>query len=150
MRTIPLLCVALIACTLAGCDLFGGIGETSIYGTVVDAESGEPLEGFRVAFVTSGGFAAYSTEAFTTTDANGHFELSLQYEGHRTLLVWVNSLGTLERGCFYISHAGDVGTIVEPGTATEVNVDLPRNSYYDPEGQPNTYPSPIRCITSFG
>src|SRR5690606_42011972 len=96
-----------------------GIDETSIYGRVVDAESGEPLEGFRVAFATSGGWGSYSTEAFTTTDADGRFELTLQYEGHRTLVVWVNKLGTMERGCFYISHAGHVGPIVEPGTETE-------------------------------
>lgn len=144
MRILYLLCAALAAGTLSGCDLFGGIGETSIYGRVVDAESGAPLEGFRVAFVRGG--TAYTTMVSTTTDADGRFELSFQYEGHNRPMVWVNHLGTMERGCFYISHAGTSGPRVEPGRRTEVNVDLPRNSYYDPVGQPHTYPSPIQCI----
>ncbi len=150
MRSLSLVGIALTVCALAGCDLFGGVGETSVYGRVVDGETGEPLNGFRVAFVTSGGFAAYGTEAFTTTDAEGRFDLSFQYEGRDWPHVWVNHLGTLERGCFYITHAGTSGPSVEPGRRTEVNVVLPRNSYYDPVGNPGGYPSPVQCITGFG
>lgn len=149
MRTAHVLCI-LAACALAGCDALGGSGETTIYGRVVDAPSGEPLAGFRVAFVTSGGFASYSTETFTTTDADGRYELSLQYEGRDWPMVWTNHLGPLERGCFYISHASTSGPRAEPGRRTEINVDLPRNMYYDPVGDPLTYPSPVKCITGFG
>ncbi|HEX8298734.1 MAG TPA: carboxypeptidase-like regulatory domain-containing protein [Rubricoccaceae bacterium] len=144
MRTLLLVSVVLVAGALAGCDLFGGVEQTSIYGRVVDAESGEPLEGFRVAFVTASGIF-YGTEAFTTTDADGRYELSFQYEGQNWPMVWVNHLGTMERGCVYISHTGSSGPYAETGRRTEVNVVLPRNSHYDPVGNPASYPSPVQC-----
>ena len=117
---------------------------------MVDAESGAPLPGVRVSFIDSGGFGIYSTRAFTTTDAAGHYDLTFEYEGGDWPSIWTNSLGTLERGCFFISHSGGPSGRVEPGRRTERNIELKRNHYYDPIGQPLAYPSPIQCITAFG
>jgi hypothetical protein len=153
MRLPFLLCLPLLAFALAGCDVFGGRGETVAYGRVVDATNGQPLAGFRVAFVTSSGgggsFVSSSrTAAFTTTGADGRYRLAFQYDGQNSPIVYVNKLTTAELGCFVYSYAGrgPVGR-AEPGRETEVNVSLPRNSYFVPEGQPtpDPYPAPVQC-----
>ena len=144
----PVVLLGLVALTASGCDLFSGRGATSVYGRVVDAESGEPLGGVRVAFVTSSGLAVYNTRAATITDAGGRYELAFDYEENNWPMVWTNHLGTYEEGCFLISHASTSGPSVEPGRRTEVDVDLPQNRYYDPIGQPEAYPSPVKCLTN--
>jgi hypothetical protein len=138
-----LLCIALLFS--AGCDAFFGIGPTEIYGRVVDAESGEPMDSVRVGFVTSGGMYAYHTVAWTLTDGEGRFRLEHDFPDGNWPLVWVNALGTMEEGCYFISHAGLTTLRAEPGERTRLDVELPRNSYYDPEGKPASYPSPVEC-----
>ena len=146
MIRFSLLFVALLV--LSGCDLFGGRGDTSVFGRVTDAETGEPMRGVRVSFMDSGGFGIYSTRAFVTTDAEGRYDLSFPYEGNDWPDIRANRLGTLELGFSLISHAGGMGGTVEPGRRTELDIRLVRNSYYDPVGQPLVYPSPVRCVTS--
>jgi hypothetical protein len=73
-RTLPLLLCLL----LAGCDLFGDDPDTTIRatGTVVFAETGEPIGGLGVVFRLAGGVgASIVVRARTTTAADGSFEL---------------------------------------------------------------------------
>jgi hypothetical protein len=68
--------------SLAGCDLFSGEEDTTLRaaGTVVFAETGEPLEGLGVVLRARDGVGSgVFIRARTTTAADGTFELV--YEG---------------------------------------------------------------------
>ena len=60
---------------LGGCDLFGG-GDTVVTGVVVNAATGEPLEGIGVVLeIGTGSFGGYVTVAEDLTDSEGRFRL---------------------------------------------------------------------------
>jgi hypothetical protein len=63
---------------LSGCDFFGGEEDTTIRatGTVIFAETGEPIGGLGVVFRRAGGVgSSIFVRARTTTAADGSFEL---------------------------------------------------------------------------
>lgn len=80
MKIIPT-ALLLILLTLAGCDLFGSEPDTTVRatGTVVFAETGEPIEGLGVVLRATGGYgSAVFIRARTETVADGSFELTFE------------------------------------------------------------------------
>ena len=64
---------------LTGCELFESESDTTVIatGTVVLAETGEPIEGLGVVFRATGGFGSSAIiRARTTTAEDGSFELT--------------------------------------------------------------------------
>jgi hypothetical protein len=136
-----LLYVVICACGLAGCDLTGqSLTQTSIvtaaYGRVVDAESGAPLAGFRVALVQNVGLTNSVSAVVTTTDADGMYRLADRSAGAVPLQVWVNALGSIDNGCVYATHEGGAFGSIPPNQEREVNASLARNPNYDPDSDP--------------
>lgn len=75
MRYILLAASVVLALAAAGCDLVTS-GGTSYAGIVVDADTGDPVEGIQMSLkVGGGGFGSYSIVAETLTDAAGRFQL---------------------------------------------------------------------------
>lgn len=66
---------------LTGCELFGSEPDTRVVatGTVVFAETGEPIEGLGVVLRATGGYgSAVFIRARTTTAPDGSFELTFE------------------------------------------------------------------------
>ncbi len=80
---------------LGGCDLLADDPEPmtgTITGTVVLAETGEPIRGLGVALKQGGGGPAYSLQAVAQTDADGVFRIDYDAEGDRSgLSVTINA-----------------------------------------------------------
>lgn len=74
-RQAAALAVALLLPALAGCDTLG-LGGSTWSGVVVDAATGEPLEGIHVSLqVGGGGFGAYTMVEVGVTNRDGEFRL---------------------------------------------------------------------------
>ncbi len=83
--------LAALAFSTSGCDLFDP-GGPSYAGVVVDAETGEPIEGIPVSLQVSGSFAGYSIVAEDLTDVEGRFWLRDPLDRGSRSILFANSL----------------------------------------------------------
>lgn len=116
------LCLVLCAAVFAGCDLFTGT-TTTVYGTVVDKQTGEPLADISVALTIFGGFGPATAEASTVTDAHGEFHLSTDFDKSNTMDLYVNrsAIGTIG---LYNPEYSTYQEVVHKGRVTKRRIKL--------------------------
>lgn len=124
------LCLTLLAglSLFSGCDLLGSGGETTVSGVVVDAETGDPLEGIWVTLRVCGGCVSGDPPvAADSTDEGGRFYL---YDPvHRSSYpgLYANRVGygeDVSYGAVYNPAYHRFYSGVEPGKHHKVRIEL--------------------------
>ena len=118
MRSFTYVAILTLSLLSGGCDLLAPEpdGTIVVTGTVVLAETGEPIEGLSVALKDSGSFGLYFVRATALTQADGTFYLTHDAGPHGTLhAVRVNEEP-------YDPRYTGFGTSARPGEQTDLGV----------------------------
>lgn len=108
---------------LWGCDFISN--RTVVEGRVLDASTGEAIEGMYVGLITSGGFGSYGAIDSTRTDARGKYRLSAEVDEPIAPHISVNQGGNFDYAVYNTLYSTYSET-VQRGRKHRVNVKLER------------------------